>query len=55
MSLKNNLISLGLAVDNKFLDSYCSLIESNRETKREKSKTQKHHIIPRYYYKKNNL
>lgn len=55
MSLKENLLSLNFVVDNVYLDKYCELIESNRNTKREKFKTQKHHIIPRCYYKYNKL
>lgn len=55
MNLKNNLLSLGLVIDNEFLDYYCSLIENNKNTKRKKSETQKHHIVPRYYYRENNL
>ena len=31
------------------------MIENNKETKREKFKTQKHHIIPKYYYRQVNL
>ena len=55
MTLKEKLLSLDLVIDNEYLDKYCELIESNKNTKREKFKTQKHHIIPRYYYKYNNL
>lgn len=55
MKLKEKLLSLDLVIDNEYLDKYCELIESNKDTKREKFKTQKHHIIPRYYYKYNNL
>lgn len=53
MSLKEKLIEIGLCVDNEYLDKYCELIESNRNTKREKFKTQKHHFIPIIYYKIN--
>ena len=45
MTLKEKLLVLDLVVDNEYLDKYVELIESNRETKREKFKTQKHHII----------
>ena len=55
MTLKNNLLSLGLVIDNEFLDYYCLLIENNKNTKRKKFETQKHHIVPRYYYRENNL
>lgn len=52
--LKEKLLSLGIFDDNEYLDFYCELVESNRNTKREKFKTQKHHIIPKCYYKVNN-
>ena len=55
MTLKNKLLNLNIVIDNEYLDKYVELIESNRDTKREKFKTQKHHIIPKYYYKSNNL
>jgi len=55
MTLKEKLLDIGLCIDNEYLDKYVELIESNRETKREKFKTQKHHIIPRFYYRENNL
>jgi len=41
------LLGLGCFVDNEYLDLYCSLINDNRATKREKFKTQSHHIIPK--------
>ena len=53
MSLKEKLLSLGCFDDNKYLDFYCSLIELNRENKKEKFKTQKHHIIPKCYFTSN--
>lgn len=49
--MKEKLLGLGVFVDNEYLDLYCSLIESNRQTKKEKFKTQQHHIIPRCYFK----
>lgn len=53
--LKEKLLSLDVFEDNEYLDFYCDLIEKNRNTKREKFKTQKHHIIPRCYFKYKNL
>ena len=53
--LKEKLLALGIFEDNEYLDKYCELIENNKNTKREKFKTQQHHIIPRSYYKHNNL
>ena len=55
MSLKNRLLELKVFVDNEYLDEYIHLIEKNKQTKRIKFKTQKHHIIPKKYYKVSNL
>ena len=44
--MKEKLLGLGVFVDNEYLDLYCSLIENNRQTKKEKFKTQQHHVIP---------
>lgn len=56
MTLKEILLQYEIVVDNEYLDKYVELIENNRNTKREKFKTQSHHFIPVDYYKvKNNL
>lgn len=44
--MKEKLLGLGVFIDNEYLDLYCSLIEDNRQTKKEKFKTQQHHVIP---------
>lgn len=44
---KKKLLQLKVFNDDECLDKYCELIESNKNTKREKFKTQKHHIIPK--------
>ena len=49
--LKERLLSIDLVEDNEFLEKYLVIIINNQFTKHEKFKTQKHHIIPRYYYK----
>lgn len=49
-SLKKHLLDIGLAKDNEYLDKYCSLMLDNKHTKREKAKTQRHHIVPRYFF-----
>ena len=49
--LKNKLLATNYFEDNKYLNKYCNLIISNLETKKEKYKTQKHHIIPKCYFK----
>ena len=46
MPLKEKLLEIGF-IDNYYLNCYIKLIESNREIKREKFKTQRHHIIPK--------
>lgn len=48
--MKEKLLGLGVFIDNEYLDLYCSLIESNRQTKKEKFKTQQHHIVQKAYY-----
>lgn len=54
-TIKEKLLATKIVIDNEYLDKYVSLIESNLETKRTKFVTQRHHIIPRYYYNVNNL
>lgn len=53
--LKSNLLNLGCFIENESFDKYCELICSNGDTPRIKFKTQRHHIIPRYYFKYNGL
>ena len=55
MELKEKLLTLGVFIDNEYLDNYCNLIESNRDTPVKKYCTQNHHIIPRCYYRLNNI
>ena len=55
MTLKEKLLNLGIVIDNEYLDKYVELVETNRNTKREKFKTQRHHIVPKHYYKLNEL
>lgn len=53
--LKTKLLSLGIVKENEYLDFYCTLIENNLNTIYEKRKTERHHIIPKGYFKYNNL
>lgn len=53
--IKEDLIKLGLVIDNEWLDLYINLINSNTKTLKIKNETQMHHIIPRYYYISNNI
>lgn len=55
MSLKEKLLKLGVFIDNEYLDMYIKMVLDNAVTKRIKFETQKHHIIPKKYYKINNL
>lgn len=48
--LKIKLLETNYFEDNKYLDKYCELIINNLEIKKEKFKTQGHHIIPQCYY-----
>lgn len=41
--------------DNIYLDKYLQLIQNNLNTKYKRYNTQVHHIIPKYYYRENNL
>lgn len=47
MNIKQNLLNTKLFIDNQYLDNYCEIIENNEYTKKQKFKTQVHHIIPR--------
>lgn len=55
MELKDKLISLNIVIQNEYLDMYCTLVENNRNTPKQKYRTNRHHIIPRSYFKENNM
>lgn len=55
IGIKNTLLGTNEFLDNEYLDKYVNLITSNKFTKKEVYKTQRHHIIPRCYYRNNNL
>lgn len=50
-TLKENLLLLNVYEDNEYLDKYVDIIEQNRETKQTAFKTQRHHIVPKSYFK----
>ena len=52
--LKQKLIDLELCKNNKYLTKYIKLIISNVNTEKQKG-YDRHHIIPKYYYKHNNI
>lgn len=49
--IKQKLLKTNIVKDNEYLSKYCELIYSNKDTTHKIHKTQKHHIIPRYYFK----
>ena len=51
MNIKDKLLSTEMVLDNEYLLKYVNLIESNLNTKSETFKTQRHHIIPKCYFK----
>lgn len=52
---KEKLLETGIFKDNIYLEKYLDLINKNLDTKRESFKTQKHHVIPKYYYEYNGI
>lgn len=54
-NLLNVLLTSDTVIDNEYFNNYCKLIESNMTTKKEKYVTNVHHIVPRSYYKTNNM
>lgn len=53
--LKEYLLGLDFLIDNSYLDKYVDLIIRNQSTAYIKNSTNKHHIVPKYYYAYNNL
>ena len=53
--LKVKILATNYFIDNEYLDKYCELIELNKNTKKERPKTQSHHIIPVSYFKLSEL
>ena len=49
-NLRLYLISLDVVIDNEYLTKYCNLIISNMNQTSVPSKTQRHHIVPKYVY-----
>lgn len=50
---KEELLNLEIFIDNIYFQKYLELINKNISRSKEKHKTQRHHIIPRCYYKLN--
>ena len=55
LTLKQKLLNTNCFICNEHLNAYCELIVNNLTTKKEKYKTQIHHIIPKCYYNANSL
>ena len=53
--LRKILLDLNIFDDNEYFDQYCDTIINNLNRKRERLRTQLHHIIPRSYFKQKNL
>lgn len=53
--IKTNLLEKALVIENDYLNKYIQLICDNKNTIKTKFVTHCHHIIPRYYYRVNNL
>lgn len=53
--IKECLLDKGIVYDNEYLNKYVNLIYSNIDRPKETFKTNRHHIIPRSYYKMNNV
>lgn len=52
---KEKLVNIGLVNDNEWLDKYIDILVKNEKTKKLVNYTQRHHIIPKYYFKYNGL
>ena len=46
---------LGISIDNEAFNAYCDIIDKNRDNGASTKDTEKHHIVPRAYYKLNQL
>ena len=55
VTIKDKLLETGEFEDNSYLNDYCELIEKCRQIEYIPSKMNRHHIIPRSYYKYNNM
>ena len=51
MFIKKKLLQTQLFVENEYFDLYVQLIQNNQTTRKQKCRTQKHHIIPSIAFK----
>ena len=54
MNVKETLLLHDGFIDNSYLDSYCRLVERNTGYQKKYTLTNKHHIIPRSWFKLHN-
>ena len=50
INLREWLLELNIVNDNMYLDKYCELCFNNKNTHKQKFKTQLHHIIPKMVF-----
>jgi hypothetical protein len=55
MKLKERLLSCGLVHDNEYLDKYVEIIETKSVPVKQIGIHNKHHIIPRFYFRTNRI
>lgn len=53
--IERKLDTVNIFIKNEYYDKYVNLLRANKDRRYEVRKTQCHHIIPRFYYKLNNL
>lgn len=53
--IKNKLLKISILEPNLYFYKYVDLVYNNEKTVQQKFVTQKHHIVPRCYYKNNGL
>lgn len=51
-SIRDSLSALGIFYNNEYYIKYCDLIESNSNNIPVRGVTQRHHIVPKYYFKR---
>lgn len=55
MNTADKLLDLDIFIPNEFFNLYCEIIESNISAPCKQGETQRHHIIPRYYFNRMKL
>jgi len=55
INTKQTLLSCDSFIDNEYLDKYCLLVDRNTKTNVRHGLTNAHHIIPKSWFKLNNL